>query len=159
MVGEGIRRVRVGVNWLDCFQIAFPSCHPFPTSPLALYALPRYFSSLLLSKQDGMLGAGPECQKQNQKTLPGRGGKRNLRKDVLSLYVSPLPLSPPPTKMSCDSARGSGKSARSGRGGGARGLRLLHLWVTPFQGCQAMPTLTPTCPDLGEFCPPPPRLG
>lgn len=27
-----------------------------------------------------------------------------------------------------------------------------------FQECQVMPTLTPTCPDLGE-CSPPPRLG
>lgn len=75
----------------------------------------------------------------------------------VSFLKSPPPQLPPPTTIKCDRARECGKPARSGR-------RWCPWPQTPasrdyaFQECQVMPTLTPTCPDLGE-CSPPPRLG
>lgn len=65
---------------------------PSPNLSKALLRCHVYFPSLLLSKQDGMWGAGPGCQNQNQNTLVGRGSKRILPK-YISLYV-PLPLLP-----------------------------------------------------------------
>lgn len=61
VVGGGICKVRVRVNGPGrLVSNCVPSGHPCPTTPLALYAVPRLFLSLLLSKQDGMWGCGTE---------------------------------------------------------------------------------------------------
>lgn len=97
-----------------------------------------------------MWGAGPECQKQKQKTLAGRGSKRILRKYIRVVTFPPPPL-PAAHQNELRLSAGVWKA-------GQERARWRRPWPQtpaslgyPFQRCQAMPTLTPTCPIWGNF--------
>lgn len=93
--------MRVGVNKPDCLLIACPSDHPFPNLPTGLICAATFIS--LPSSSQNWMGCrvrGLSVRNKTRKTLADRGS--GFSASTSASLCSPLPRSPPPTKMSCD---------------------------------------------------------
>ena len=150
--------MRVGVNKPDCLLIACPSDHPFPNLPTGLICAATFIS---LPSSQNCMGCGVRglsVRNKTRKTLAERGSERILCKYVCIFMFPPPPL---PAAHQNELRLSAGVwTVGQGRARWTPAASDSHISVLPpIQGCRVMATLTPTCPYLGGFSPPPPRMG
>lgn len=151
--------MRVGVNKPDCLLIACPSDHPFPNLPTGLICAATFIS--LPSSFQNRTGCGVRglsVKNKTKKTLAGRGSKRILHK-----YISVFTFPPPPLPAAHQNElRLSAGVWRAGQGRARRRHPRPQTPSSlgyPYSGVPGHAHSHTHLPDLGEFSPPPPRLG